>query len=307
MGVLLTTAAIAISVAVGVWSERRWPRGAATASRRALMLILYVLIPPVVFFNLAAVELDLDSGIGIVLGLVTVSLAALLAWWVASRVLGLPNHKVGAVICTVLAVNSAYLGYPLTIALLGRDELSTAVLYDILVCAPALLLGAFAVGAAFGLRAGETPRDRVRAFFTRNPPLYAAFAALIAPDALAPDLAVDLSQGLIIAILPIGFFAVGATLAENAEHGELPMPPPLTRPVALAVVSRLVVAPGLLILLAAPLVELPASYLLLASMPTGLNSMVVAHAYGLDMEITAEAVTWSTGIVVVVALLSLLI
>ncbi len=307
MGVLLTTAAIVISVAVGVWSERRWPQGAATASRRALMLILYVLVPPVVFFNLAVVEVDLDSGIGIVLGLVTVSLAALLAWWVASRVLGLPNHKTGAVICTVLAVNSAYLGYPLTIALLGRDELSTAVLYDILVCAPALLLGAFAVGAAFGLRAGDTPRDRVRAFFTRNPPLYAALAALIAPDALAPDLAVDLSQGLIIAILPIGFFAVGATLAENAEHGELPMPPPLTRPVALAVVSRLVVAPGLLILLAAPLVELPASYLLLASMPTGLNSMVVAHAYGLDMEITAEAVTWSTAIVVAAALLSLLI
>ena len=307
MGVLLTTAAIAISVAVGVWSERRWPQGAATASRRALMLILYVLVPPVVFFNLAVVEVDLDSGIGIVLGLLTVSLAALLAWWVASRVLGLPNYKTGAVICTVLAVNSAYLGYPLTIALLGRDELSTAVLYDILVCAPALLLGAFAVGAAFGLKAGEGPRDRLRAFFTRNPPLYAALAALIAPDALAPDLAVDLSQGLIIAILPIGFFAVGATLAENAEHGELPMPPPLSRPVVVAVVSRLVVAPALLILLAAPLVELPASYLLLAAMPTGLNSMVVAHAYGLDMEITAEAVTWSTAIVVVAALLSLVI
>lgn len=307
MGVLLTTAAIVIAVAVGVWSERRWPQGAATAARRALLLILYVLVPPVVFFNLAVVEVDLDSGIGIVLGLLTVSLAALLAWWVASRVLGLPNYKVGAVICTVLAVNSAYLGYPLTIALLGRDELSTAVLYDILVCAPALLLGAFAVGAAFGLKAGERPRDRVRAFFTRNPPLYAALAALIAPEALAPDLAVDLSQGLIIAILPIGFFAVGATLAENAEHGELPMPPPLSRPVVLAVVSRLVVAPVLLIVLAAPLVELPASYLLLAAMPTGLNSMVVAHAYGLDMEITAEAVTWSTAIVVVAALLSLVI
>ena len=34
--------------------------------------------------------------------------------------------------------------------------------------------------------------------------------------------------------------------------------------------------------------------------------MVVAHAYGLDMEITAEAVTWSTAIVVA-ALVSLLL
>ena len=44
----------------------------------------------------------------------------------------------------------------------------------------------------------------------------------------------------------------------------------------------------------------------MAAMPSGLNSLVVAHAYGLDMEITAEAVTWSTSIVVVAALLSLL-
>jgi predicted permease len=85
------------------------------------------------------------------------------------------------------------------------------------------------------------------------------------------------------------------------------MPPPFTRPVALAVGARLAVAPALLILLAAPLVDLPAAYMLLAAMPTGINSMVVAHAYGLDMEITAEAVTWSTGIVVLGALASLLI
>jgi predicted permease len=178
----------------------------------------------------------------------------------------------------------------------------------VLVAGPCLLLGAFAVGAAFGTKAGEGPAERVRAFFTRNPPLYAAIAGLLAPEALAPDLLVDISQVLVIAILPIGFFAVGATLAENAEHGELPTPvPPLTRPVALAVLGRLAIAPALLLLFAGPLVDLPAAYMLLAAMPTGINSMVVAHAYGLDMEITAEAVTWSTALVVLAALASLLL
>jgi predicted permease len=211
------------------------------------------------------------------------------------------------VICAVLAINSAYLGYPLTVALLGRDQLSTAVLFDVLVCAPSLLLGAFAVGAAFGTRAGESPRERVHAFFSRNPPLYAAIAGLLAPKALAPEALVHLSQGLVIAILPVGFFAVGATLAENADRGKLPMPPKLTRPVVLAVVSRLAIAPALLILLAAPLVDLPAAYRLIAAMPSGVNSMIVAHAYGLDMEITAEAVAWSTAIVIAAALFSLLL
>lgn len=306
MGVLLTTAAIVVAVAVGVWSERRWPQGAANASRRALLLLLYVLLPPVIFFNLAKAEIDTSHAVGLVLALVAVTLTTLLTYLVASRVLRLPRHQTGAVLCAVLSVNTGYLGYPLTVALLGRGQLSTAVLYDVLVTGPSLLLGAFAVGAAFGTKAGDTPRQRVRAFFTRNPPLYAAIAGLLAPEALAPQFLVDLSQALIVAILPIGFFAVGATLAEGAEHGELPLPPPLTRPVLLTLVARLAVVPALLMLLAAPLIDLPAAYRLMSAMPTGLNSMVVSHAYGLDNQITAEAVTWSTAIVVLAALVSLL-
>ena len=85
------------------------------------------------------------------------------------------------------------------------------------------------------------------------------------------------------------------------------MPPPLTRPVMVSLVSRLAIAPALLMLLAAPLIDLPAAYRLLAAMPSGINSMVVAHAYGLDLEITAEAITWSTAIVVLAALGSLLL
>jgi predicted permease len=306
MGVLLTAAAIVAATAIGVLAERRRPQAAALAARRSLTLMLYVLLPPVIFFNIAASHIDLEHGVGLLLGLVASSLAALTAYLLSTRVLHLARHQTGAVVCTVLSVNTGYLGYPLTVALLGRDQLSTAVLYDVLVTGPCLLLGAFAVGAALGTKAGEGPRQRVRAFFTRNPPLYAAVAGLLAPEALAPQALVDLSQALIVAILPIGFFAVGATLAENAEHGVLPMPPPLTRPVMVSLVSRLAIAPALLMLLAAPLIDLPAAYRLLAAMPSGINSMVVAHAYGLDMEITAEAVTWSTAIVVLAALVSLL-
>jgi predicted permease len=306
MGVFLTAAAIAVATAVGVWSERRWPAGAANAARQSLVVMLYVLLPPVIFFNVASSEIDLDNGIGLILGLIAYALSGIVAWFVASRALRLSRPAAGAVICTVISVNSGYLGYPLCLALLGHDDLSNAVLFDVLVTGPALLLGAFAVGAAFGDRAGDGPRERAKAFLTRNPPLYAALLALLAPAALAPDLLVDASQALVVAILPIGFFAVGATLAENADEGELPIPPPLTRPVAVSVLARIALTPALLLLMAAPLIDLPAAYLLMAAMPSGLNSLVVAHAYGLDMEITAEAVTWSTAIVVAAALVSLL-
>jgi predicted permease len=306
VGVLLTAALMAAGAGVGVWSEQRYPRAAVGLARRLLMLILYALVPIVIFFNLASASISLDNGIGVALALVNLALVSVITWFIAAKVLRLSKPQTGAVICSVLVANTAYLGYPLTVALLGRDQLSTAVLFDVLVGGPALMLGAFAVAAAFGERAGEGLRQRLRAFFTRNPPLYAAILGLLAPDALAPTVLVDASQVLAVAILPIGFFAVGATLAEGAEAGELPFPPPITPPVALAVAGRVVLAPALLMLLAAPLIDLPSAYRLMSAMPTGINAMVVSHAYGLDNRTVAEAITWSTTIVVAAAVLSLL-
>jgi predicted permease len=306
MGVLLTAALIVAGTGVGVWSERRYPRAAVALARRFLLVILYVLVPFVIFFNLAKASISLDNGIGIGLALVNLTLVSVITWFVATRFLHLSGPQTGAVICSVLVANTAYLGYPLTVALLGHDHLSTGVLFDVLVSGPALMLGAFGVAAAFGEQAGEGLAQRARAFFTRNPPLYAAVLGLLAPRALAPDLLVDASQVLAVAILPVGFFAVGATLAEGAEHGELPFPPPINPPVALAVAGRLALAPALLMLIAAPLIDLPASYRLMSAMPTGINAMVVSHAYGLDNRIVAEAITWSTALVVVAALVSLL-
>ncbi|MDX6625281.1 MAG: malate permease [Solirubrobacterales bacterium] len=306
MGVLLTAVLIVAGAGVGVFSERRHPQAAVALARRFLLVILYVLVPVVIFFNLASASISLDNGIGIALGLLNLTLVSTITWFVATRLLHLSRPQTGAVICSVLVANTAYLGYPLTVALLGHDHLSTSVLFDVLVSGPALMLGAFGVAAAFGDRAGEGLRQRSRAFFTRNPPLYAAALGLLAPSALAPTFLVDASQVLAVAILPIGFFAVGATLAEGAEHGELPFPPPLNAPVGLALIGRLALAPALLMLLAAPLIDLPASYRLMSAMPTGINAMVVSHAYGLDNRIVAEAITWSTAIVVAAALVSLL-
>jgi predicted permease len=306
MEVLLTTLLMVAGAGIGVWSEKRRPREAVALARRLLLVILYVLVPPVIFFNLASASISIDNGIGIGLALFNMALVGLLTWLVATRLLRLGRPQTGAVICAAIVANTTYLGYPLTVALLGRDHLPTGVLFDVLVGGPTLMIGAFGVAAAFGTRAGEGMGARVRTFFTRNPPLYAAILGLLAPKALAPSVLVDASQILAVAILPIGFFAVGATLAEGAEQGELPLPPPMTKPVALAVGSRVLLAPGLLMLLAAPLIDLPSAYRLMSAMPTGINALVVSHAYGLDNRIVAETITWSTAIVVLAALVSLL-
>ena len=292
-------AAILASVAVGVWAERRYEARAGIASRRALLFVLYVVLPPTTFFNIAAAEIDVEVGAGVGLAWVALALSALAAWFVATRFLDLSRAAVGSVVVCVIVANTGYLGYPVVAALEGLDALSVAVVFDVLVSSPALLLGAFSVGAAFGTKAGEGFRERTRTFFARNPPLYAAILGLLAPDALAPEVAVKASQIAIIAILPLGFFAVGAALAEEREHGTMRGIPRFDGPVALAVAGRMVLAPLLLLALAAPLVDLPETYLLLIAMPSGINSMVVTHAYGLDLRISAATVAWSTAIAVV--------
>ena len=295
-------AAIVAATAAGISAERRWPERAGHDSRRALVWILYLVLPPVTFFNLVHVSFDADLGGGIGLAWIATAIAAAAAWFLGAKVLRATRPQIGAMIACTLVANTAYLGYPLTVALLGSEKLGEAVAYDVAVGAPALLLGAFAAGAAFGTKAGEGAKQRTGAFFARNMPLYAAVAALIAPDSLAPDVLVDISRIVVVAILPVGFFAVGAALMEDAGPEGLRFPPPLSRPTLAVIGTKLVLLPALLFALALPLIDLPGTYLLMAVMPSGLNSMIVAHAYGLDLRTTAEAVTWTTSIVVLVAL-----
>jgi malate permease and related proteins len=302
LGVLLTIVAIAISGSAGVAAERRWPASAVGWARRLLVISLYTLIPFVIFFNLDRVHLNADLTGGLIAGWVAILCAVGLAWLTGARILRLARPGTGALISATAVPNSGYLGYPLCASLLGFHALGQAVVYDVIVVSPCLLLIAFGAGASFGTRAGEGPKERAIAFFTRNPPLYAAIAAIVAPASFAPDLLVDISRGAVIALLPIGFFAVGAVLAEEVEEKTLELSSPLDPPVGSAIALRLLIAPGLLFALSLPFIDLPGPYLLLAAMPCGVNTLLVAHVYGLDGKLAAQAVAWTTGIAVLAAI-----
>jgi malate permease and related proteins len=327
LGVLLTIVVIAVSGSAGVAAERRWPEVAVGWARRALVVSLYTLIPFVVFFNLARTHINADEAGGLVIGWVAILAASGIAWVVGNRLLRLDRPAAGSLITATLIANSGYLGYPLVASLLGFHALGEAVVYDVAVSSPALLLLGFGTGAAFGTKAGEGFRDRLVAFFTRNPPLYAAVAGLLVPNSLAPDVLVDISRGFVIALLPIGFFAVGAVLAEEAEDmrgrpdearvrdsatlemsEERPVSfwigSPFDPPIGAAILLRLAIAPGLLLLLSLPFIDLPGPYLLLAAMPCGINTLLVAHVYGLDSKLAARAVAWTTAIAVVAVLIA---
>lgn len=284
----------------GAFFAHRRPRSSERVAKQIMDLVLWVLIPPVLFFNL--VHFELTAKIGTALGLAYVGnfLVIGLAWF-AARLLNLTRPQTGAMIVCALLGNTAYLGYPFVSAALGIDQLGTAVSYDILVSMPFILFVGFGVGAAFGTVA-ETTRDRVFSYFTRNPLIYAAVFALAAPDTWSPDWAVDASRILVFAILPLGFFAVGIVMLRESENDKLGFPPRLTAPVAVTVLLRLVVVAGFLLLMNQTVSEIPDAYTIEAAMSVGVNNLLLANNYGLDRKLAAGAIVWSTMIVAVAGL-----
>jgi malate permease and related proteins len=294
--------AIAATIAAGVGAEHRYGARAGAWARGILKFLLYAVMPFVAFFNIARLEVTADVGAGIVLGWVALALAALVGWLVGRRLLGLEPPTAGVLAIVGLQANTGLMGVAVVAAVLGSGDVSEAVAYDALVQQPVFFIGSFAIAAATGTRAGETVAQRVRAFFVRNPPLAAVALALVAPDALAPDVLVDASRLVIFCVPVLGFFAVGVTLAEEAEEGALKFPPPFTTPIAAAIVLRALVAPALLLAIAAPFIDLPAAFVLVAAMPAGLHIVVLAHMYGLDIAFGAGTLAWTTMVSVPVLL-----
>jgi predicted permease len=298
------TLAICASVGAGVGAEWRWGERAHALTRRVLDVLLYLCLPFIAFFTIASLHVTTGLGVGLLVGYAELAIVTGLAYVIGSRVLRLPRPATGALMCAVALVNTGYLGLPITAAALGADQLGPAIAWDALVSAPMLLVVGFATGAIFGARAGDTRRERLRAFVVRNPPLLAVLLGLLAPRSLAPEAMVHVARALAVGLIVPGFFALGVFLMIEREEGTLPFPPPFTLPVAVAVALRVLVAPALVATASALIVRLPDAYLLAAAMPTGINGLVVAHAYGLDLRLLASATAWSTAVVVAAALLA---
>jgi len=304
--VIAIIAVIVAATAVGFGAEHRWRAGAEALSRRLMSTVLWVLMPLIAFFNVGTIEFDESVGGGIAFGYVSLAVTVAAAYLVGTRVLHLARPSVGALMGVSTFANTGYLGLPFAAVLLGFDQIGNAVAYDTLVSSVALVTVGFSIGAAFGTVA-ERPRERVAAFFTRNPPLWATLLGLLAPAALTPDWAIDASRVVVIAILPIGFYAVGVTLAAEAEEGAARFPPPLTAAVGWAIGLKLLLPPLVMLALSRALIDVPDAYYSQAAMAAGINNLVIAHAYGLDRALTAAAIAWTTFVVVVAgAVLSLL-
>jgi predicted permease len=297
--VLAVVLTVVLAVAAGAALERRSNAAAHRARTLALSLALWVLVPFIAYVNIARTHLSVDAGLAIAVAALAIAAAGVAMWRLGPGVLGLDRRTTGAAIVCTIQANTAYLGLPLCAALFTHAEFTQAVAYDALITLPTFVLGSYSVGALFGA-AGEAGRAaRLRAGIVRNPVLAAVAAGLLVPDAWAPESLVTPSRVAVFLLLPIGFFVVGVTLADEAKDGTLRVPPALTPPVAAVAALRLLFVPAVLLLVGALLIDVPAPFYLLAAMPVGVNTVIVAHATGLDLPLSAASIAWTTAIALV--------
>jgi predicted permease len=298
---ILVALIVIASTAVGVAADRR-TGSAVRVSQLCLAAMLYALVPYVAFVSFAHLKLTVGAAVGLLAAWTGLCLAGYLAY-LAGRSLGLPRRSLGALVIAVMIVNTGYLGYPVSVALLGHHALTHAVLYDQVVTGPLLFTVGFALAARFGdsERAARRRGSRGGRALLMNPPLWAAAAGLIGGPALAPHALVQIGNVVVDAFLVLGFFAVGVALSSEgrAEGGSLVRFP--DQAVLIALALRFSVNSALLGLVSAAGVAIPTAYLLQAAMPTGVIGLMMAHAYGLDQRLITTAIVWSTLAVLSVA------
>jgi len=304
--VIAIALAVAAATALGFGAEHRLGARSENLARALIRLMLWVVLPPVVFVNIARLDPSANVAAGVAFGFASLFVGLAVAYLVGTRVLRLAPPSVGGLMLVAGFANTGYLGLPVVIAVFGAGELPSAIVYDLAVTTLAIFTIGATIAAAFGTAASR-PRERLRLFLTRNPALFALLAGLLAPAALAPDWALELSHDAVYVLLPIGFFVVGLILAAEAEEGAIRFPPRLTAPVGVALAIKLLLVPGVVVALSALVLEVPEAFPVQAAMASAVNSLTIGHEYGLDRRLIASTIAWSTAIVLAAGLASALV
>lgn len=271
-------------------------------------LSLYLLSPALIFVLLVRVRVEPAEAarIGAFMVLFTVSIGAIA--WISGRALRLESTAGAALLLCAMFMNAGNYGLPAARFAFGEEGFERAALFFVV---QAILAQTLAVYVAAG--AGRGPREGL-ARLVRMPQVYAVLAALAIRAAGAEPLLLegdgvpaDLFRGVALvgdATVPVLLVVLGLQLAESGKIGE-------GRLVALATGLRLVasvpIAFGLAYLLG--LDELSTKLaVMLASMPTAVNMIILAIEFDVRPRFVGGVVTVSTAAsVVTLALLLALV
>ena len=248
------------------------------------LVVLYVCLPAAVLTYVPRLHVD-TSLIGVAATPWLLTLATLALVTLASRWLQFRRDEYAAVLLCVALCNSSFIGYPMVRALLGEQALPYAVVYDQF--GTFVLLSTFGVYVLAKYSGGTPPTTRqILLRIARFPPLWAlAFSLTVMPEQ-PPQWIADALQKLADAMLPLVMLVVGLSIQLRLPRDEL-------KPLAVGLLLRLVVMPGIalpLSLLMGMRGDMLQANVLESAMPTMITAAALAISHNLAPRLAAALV-----------------
>ncbi|HBB34953.1 MAG TPA: transporter [Cyanobacteria bacterium UBA8803] len=257
--------------------------------------LFWIGVPVSIITFLRGAELSGTIWIAPVVAWVAILLGAGLAWaWIRSS-LSLYNSKTwskpsqGSFLLASMVGNTGYLGFPVSLTLVGEKYFGWALFYDLL----GSLLGAYGLGVLLAARFGRGTGSQwqlVKAI-ALNPALWCLGVGLVFRQTPLPELAEQGLKGFAWSTIALSLILIGMRLSQLASWRKL-------RQAALSLGIKMLLVP---LVLGIGLLQLgfkgsPQLVMVLQmSMPPAFATLVIAEVYDLDRELAVTALAVGVG------------
>jgi len=250
-------------------------------------IVMYILLPCMIFHALYSADLSLISKLGILpLVILASSVVTGIVSFFILKQLKLDDITLWSVLVTVMIANTAFMGYPVTLGIFGQEGFLRAIFCDIATLCIFLILSFVLI-----IKFGGTVKTAVKKI-TFFPPLWAVILGLVfnfinIPIGPVIDNTVNyLGQGAI----PLIMIALGLSIDFSAIKRSKSM-------IVFTSIMKLMFFPIVAFVVATQLglVDLQFKISIVeAAMPAGMMSLLLAITYKLDYELTSDCILINT-------------
>ena len=256
-------------------------------ARTLSTVILYVLVPALVFHSVATMEFTGTTAAKIVGSAVVLSVAMWLLSEGVAVASGLEGDERNGFVLTGTFSNTANYGIPLSTFAFPAVGKTTAVLYTL-----GFTLAVYTLGVAVAARGDVGPRDAVRRVF-RLPIVYAVVAGALyaALDVSAPASTMDTIRLVGDSSIPLMLLLLGVQVARSTPGGQLA---DLARVNALKLLVAPAVAVPVVWLLGFDDPDVGRVVVLETAMPSAVSALMLAVEFDGDADFVSGAIVSST-------------
>ena len=208
-----------------------------------------------------------------------------------------PRATQGSLILAAMVGNTGYLGFPITLAMVGKEYFAWALFYDML----GSLFGAYGLGVVLAAKFGNNIQNRIQVakVIFINPALWSFGFGLLLRQVPLPESVVFLLEKLAWSTVAISLMLIGMRLSQLNSWTKLPQ-------AGSSIFIKMVLVPlilGSTLSLFGVTGKAAQVIVLQMAMPPALATLVIAETFDLDRDLAVTAL--ATGMIVLLFTLPL--